>query len=245
MCGGTEHWVFANADWHLRDAVLHDLVVGRWPLGYGPLQGQDTLLRAPLGYYLPAALIGKWGGLPRAHFAMAAWTALGATLFLLQVLSLTPARAGPALTAAAVVVLFSGFDIIGSLFDVPHFIAHWDVTRHLEWWAASYQYSSMTTQLFWVPNHALGGWLTMGLLCRAGGDGSRAAAAAARHGARSHVADARRGGRTLVAARGARHRAVRARTSARRHGARALGMVARSTRVGAGAPGGSRGGAPI
>lgn len=168
VCGGTEHWVFANADWHLRDAVLHDLVVGQWPVGYGPLDGRETLLRAPIGYYLPAALIGKWGGLPAAHFAMAAWTALGATLFLLQVLSQTPSRPGIALTVVAVLVLFSGLDIIGSLIEVPHFIAHWDIARHLEWWAADYQYSSMTTQLFWVPNHALGGWLTMGLLCRAG-----------------------------------------------------------------------------
>jgi len=166
-CGGTGHWVFANADWHLRDAVLHDLVAGQWPVGYGVLGGQETLLRAPIGYYLPAALIGKWGGLLAAHVAMAAWTAAGATLFLLQVLSLTPSRAGIALTVAAVLVLFSGFDIIGSLWTVPHFIAHWDIARHLEWWADSYQYSSMTTQLFWVPNHALGSWLTMGLLCRA------------------------------------------------------------------------------
>jgi len=39
---------------------------------------------------------------------------------------------------------------------VPAAIEHWDVTKHLEWWAGRYQYSSMTTQLFWVPNHALG-----------------------------------------------------------------------------------------
>ncbi len=32
--GGTGHWVFANADWHIRDAVLHDLVTGAWPVGY-------------------------------------------------------------------------------------------------------------------------------------------------------------------------------------------------------------------
>ena len=25
VCGGIGHWVFANADWHVRDAVLHDL----------------------------------------------------------------------------------------------------------------------------------------------------------------------------------------------------------------------------
>jgi hypothetical protein len=177
VCGGTAHWVFANSDWHLRDAVLHDLVLGQWPVGYGTLDGRETLLRAPIGYYLPAALLGKWGGLRAAHFALAAWTAMGATLFLLQVLSLTPARIGAALTAAAVVVFFSGLDIIGSLLNVPHFIAHWDVTRHLEWWAGSYQYSSMTTQVFWVPNHALSAWLTVGLLCRwPVCEGSRAAA---------------------------------------------------------------------
>ena len=74
-CGGTGHLVFANADWHLRDAVLHDLVTGRWPVGYGVLEGGDSLLRAPIGYYLPAALIGKWAGLLAAHAALAAWTA--------------------------------------------------------------------------------------------------------------------------------------------------------------------------
>jgi hypothetical protein len=166
VCGGTGHVLFANPDWHLRDAVLHDLVAGRWPVGYGALNGYETMLRAPLGYYLPAALLGKWSGLRAAHFAIAAWTAVGATLFLLQVLSLTPARIGAVLTTALVIVFFSGFDIIGSLLHVPHFIAHWGVTRHLEWWAGSYQYSSMTTQLFWVPNHALGAWLAIGLLYR-------------------------------------------------------------------------------
>ena len=165
-CGGTGHFVFANADWHVRDAVLHDLVAGPWPVGYGMLGGQDSLLRAPIGYYLPAALIGKWGGLSAAHLALAAWTAAGASLFLLQALSLTPSRAATVLTAAAVIVLFSGLDVIGTLWHVPALIGHWDITRHLEWWAGRYQYSSMTTQLFWVPNHALAGWLTVGVLGR-------------------------------------------------------------------------------
>jgi hypothetical protein len=55
---------------------------------------------------------------------------------------------------------------------VPGSLAHWDFTGHLEWWAYRYQYSSMTTQLFWVPNHALGGWVAIGLLAREprGGD---------------------------------------------------------------------------
>ena len=165
--GGTDHLLFANADWHIRDAVMHDLVASPWPVGYGLLEGQETLLRAPLAYYLPAALIGKGFGLAAAHMALAAWTAMGATLFLLQVLSLTPSRPGVAVLAAAVVVFFSGFDIIGSLLnDGPRFRTDWNITTHLEWWAGSYQYSSLTTQLFWVPNHALGGWLVVGLLFR-------------------------------------------------------------------------------
>jgi len=165
--GGTDHLVFTNADWHVRDAVLHDLVDSRWPVGYGLLNGQESVLRAPLAYFLPAALVGKAFGLGAAHLAMLLWTAFGATLFLLQVLSLTRSRLAVALTVAAVVVFFSGFDIIGSLLnDGPRFRQVWNITTHLEWWAGTYQYSSMTTQLFWVPNHALGGWLLIGLLYR-------------------------------------------------------------------------------
>jgi hypothetical protein len=165
--GGTDHLVFANTDWHIRDAVLHDLVTSPWPVGYGLLDGKESLLRAPVAFFLPAALVGKVAGLPMAHLAIAVWTAIGATLFLLQVLSLTPSRLGTAALVAGVVVLFSGFDIVGSLLnDGPRFRTDWNMTTHLEWWAGTYQYSSMTTQLFWVPNHALGGWLMIGLLYR-------------------------------------------------------------------------------
>jgi hypothetical protein len=170
VLGGTDHLVFANADWHIRDAVLHDLVSSPWPVGYGLLDGKESVLRAPVAFFLPAALVGKAAGLPMAHFAIAVWTAIGATLFLLQVLSLTPSRLGTTVLVAGVVVLFSGFDIIGSLLnDGPHFRSDWNIMTHLEWWAGTYQYSSMTTQLFWVPNHALGGWIMIGLLYRDNG----------------------------------------------------------------------------
>jgi hypothetical protein len=165
--GGTAHFVFSNADWFVRDAVLHDLVTSPWPVGYGATDGHESMLRAPLAYYLPAATAGKWLGLSAAHLALAVWTAIGASLFLLQVLSLTPSRAGVATLVAIIVVFFSGLDFIGNLINFgPRFLMLWHIDNHLEWWAGSYQYSSMTTQLFWVPNHALSGWLTIGLLCR-------------------------------------------------------------------------------
>ncbi len=165
--GGIAHFMFTNADWYVRDAVLHDLVVSPWPVGYGALAGGESVLRAPLAFYLPAALAGKLLGLHAAHLALAAWTVAGVTLFLLQVLSLAPSRLQTALIVCLVVVLFSGLDFVGGLINTgPRYIVHWHLGSHIEWWAGLYQYSSMTTQLFWVPNHALGGWLTIGLLCR-------------------------------------------------------------------------------
>ena len=167
LLGGADHLVFANPDWYVRDAVLHDLVSSPWPVGYGVWDGKESLLRAPVAFYLPAAVVGKVLGLSVAHMAMGLWTAAGSTLFLLQVLSLTPSRVSVALLVVTVVVFFSGLDIVGSLImDGPRFRSDWNVTTHLEWWAHKYQYSSMTTQLFWVPNHALGGWLAIGLLYR-------------------------------------------------------------------------------
>jgi hypothetical protein len=172
LCGGTGHWVFANPDWQVRDAVLHDLVAGHWPVGYGMLDGAPTILRAPLGFYLPAALIGKLAGLSWAHVAMAAWTALGVALFLFALISLLPAGRGAAAIALAVVVFFSGLDLLGTCMYRPEALAHGHPGQHLEWWARDYQYSSMTTQLFWVPNHALGGWLAIVLLARTRGTGA-------------------------------------------------------------------------
>jgi hypothetical protein len=167
VLGGGAHILFANADWSIRDAVLHDLVTSEWPVGYGVLNGKESLLRAPVAFYLPAALVGKLAGLKMAHLAMALWTATGATLFLLQALSLVCPRLSTAIIVIVVVVLFSGFDIVGCLLNYGgRFRENWKLAMHLEWWAVDYQYSSMTTQLFWVPNHALGGWLAIGLLAR-------------------------------------------------------------------------------
>jgi len=63
VLGGIDHLVFTNSDWHIRDAVLHDLVASRWPVGYGLINGEESLLRAPVAFYLPAALVGKAAGL--------------------------------------------------------------------------------------------------------------------------------------------------------------------------------------
>lgn len=62
-----------------------------------------------------------------------------------------------------ILIFFSGADIIGSLItaDTP---VHLFGTAHLERWPGSYQFSSMTTQLFWVFNQAVPAWLACTLV---------------------------------------------------------------------------------
>jgi len=159
--GGAGHLFYANPDWTVRDAVLRDLTVGAWPPSYGQADGVDIILRAPVAYYLPAATLGKWLGIHWADRLLLAWTWLGVLLFLqLLPLSKQPLRWALGL---ACVVMFSGMDIIGGLI----FYRSWPPAgTHIEWWASAFQYSANTTQLFWVPNHALPAWLTMSLFFR-------------------------------------------------------------------------------
>jgi len=160
--GGAGHFFYANADWPTRDAVLRDLVVSGWPPTYGAIGGLDTILRAPVAYYLPAALLGKALGVEWADFLLFLWTALGTGLFFVLALSraCTPRHV---IIVIVVVVFFSGMDVFG--ID-RYFLDRPGVTEHLEWWARIFQYSANTTQLFWVPNHALPGWLVGALMYR-------------------------------------------------------------------------------
>jgi hypothetical protein len=62
------------------------------------------------------------------------------------------------------VILFSGLDIIGHVITWGYIPAFGE---HIEWWATgAFQYSSNTTLLFWVPNHALPGWIAAAIAWR-------------------------------------------------------------------------------
>jgi hypothetical protein len=160
--GGAGHFFFANFDWDIRDAVLRDLVVSAWPPGYGQSGQGDIILRAPVAYYLPAAVFGWALGLQFADLALWFWTALGTGLFL-ALLPLPFKLSFRLLVSLCLVILFSGMDILGWLTvrQAPPSLG-----EHLEWWALFFQYSSNTTQLFWVPNHALPAWIAIAIFFR-------------------------------------------------------------------------------
>lgn len=151
LLGGEGDLFYAPPDWQVRYAVLRDLTLHPWPFALGN-PGGVLVLRSPLGMYLGPALVGKLaGGFKAARLAMLAQNTV--LLALIQTLGagiFTSAR--QRWIALGVFWGFSGMDVVGQA------IARRPLTLHLETWAGM-QFSSHVTQIFWVPQHAMAGWM--------------------------------------------------------------------------------------
>lgn len=159
---GIGHFFYANLDWLIRDAVLHDLAIAGWPPTYVLPDTSSLILRAPVGYFLPSAALGYWFGTGAANIGLYLWTALGWGLFLLAACRMF-GTLRERILCLLVLMLFGGMDLLGHVWayrEMPAF------GQHIEWWMPSIQYSSNTTLLFWVPNHALPAWLGIALILR-------------------------------------------------------------------------------
>ena len=150
LLGGEGGLFYANTDWQVRYAVLNDLTTHPWPWAYDTGYGL-TVLRCPVGIYLLPALVGKLGGQAAAEFAMLAQNAaLLAAILALAAPLFQPGRRR--LITLLLVTGFSGMDILGAI------LIRGNLQAHLESWSG-FQYTANLTLAFWVPQHALAGWL--------------------------------------------------------------------------------------
>lgn len=167
--GGAGHFFYANAhDWIIRDGVLRDLTVAPWPPSYEAGELDVFILRAPVAYYLPAAAIAKLTGLATADKLLWLWTMIGIMVFFL-LLPLRHVALMRATIALAIVVLFSGMDIIGFMFPDFHPAAFPIQGAFIDWWIKPpplVSYWSNTSNLFWNPNHSLPAWISIALFYR-------------------------------------------------------------------------------
>jgi hypothetical protein len=156
LLSGVGGYAFQNWDHHFRNAVFHDLIAYDWPVIYSePASGPVRMMVYYMGYWLPAAWIGKWLGWQAANAALFLWTWFGVTLVGLHL-----TRRFSHWTSMLLLVFFSGLDFIGVIFFVREtYPPLWPPVSHLEIWAGGLQYSSFTTQLFWVFNQAVPTWL--------------------------------------------------------------------------------------
>jgi len=150
-------------DWLKHNAILRDLVVEQWPVAYD-VEGQSFQLTYYIGYYLPAAAVGKVAGWEAANSALFVWTVLGIALAFTWFCVLTQAaKRGWILLVAA---LFSGPDVLGWLLFSPVTRVE-DVSlpsQQLDWWAQVGKYPNHVTSVMWGPHHALGAWIGAGLI---------------------------------------------------------------------------------
>ena len=147
--GGEGRFFYANSDWQVRDAVLHDMATNVWPFAYD-LHGTAYFVRAPLGTYLLPAMFGT-----RCELVLLISNSLRLALVLTLAWHLFKSKRERAITLA-VFILFSGWDVVGTAIYSA-------LGAHLSWINIerrnfSYQYSSHVTQAFWVPQHAIAGW---------------------------------------------------------------------------------------
>ncbi len=167
---------YQSGDFPYRNAVFRDLLTYKWPVIYN---GEKGMLAYYIGFWLPAAIIGKTVGLfchnadvtwSVGNTALYVWTLAGVLLVLLMLyFNVKAINAKKVLVATFVFLFFSGMDIIGWLAAGTDGFFDRMVTEniHIEWWAKKIsfpsghllQFSSFTTQLFWVFNQAIVTWL--------------------------------------------------------------------------------------
>ena len=159
---GLGGYFFQTYDHDGRNPILRDLIFQAWPVTYS----NHTVLSYYFGFWLPPALLTKLFApvlSPEITFLLGQhllllYSIIGITLlFLLIIYSQRATGKLAILLCLLFPVFFSGMDIIGAL------LLHEEITvdsSHIEWWT-SFQYSSLTSCLFWVYNQTIISWLAV------------------------------------------------------------------------------------
>ncbi len=148
---------YQNSDHEARTAIYRALVEYPWPV---ISQDGNRGLIYYIGYWLPSALIGKIFGFEAGYIFQAFWAILGIfIIYYLICLWLKQVSIWPLI----ILIFFSGMDYIG-VWILSQPAMDLNLAEHLEWWAIDFQYSSMTTQLFWVFNQSIPAWVVITLI---------------------------------------------------------------------------------
>lgn len=150
-----------NPDWEKNNAIFHDLFLNKWPVIY-----EKYSLVYYMGYYLPIGLLMKLFGWNIGYLFSFLWGFLGLILVVYWLKRLSGSFYP---LVILLFVFFSGMDILGliikfAMFPDPETLSHFKHVGCIEWWAGYFQFSSITTNLFWVPQYAIQGWLLTGLV---------------------------------------------------------------------------------
>lgn len=152
---------FQNNDYEKHCSVLNDLITLPWPVSYAqglPDQPGSAMLVYYIAFYLPAAIAGKLFGWQVANIVWFFWAYVG---FALAHIWFAKFVGRKSLWVSIVFIFAGGLDFFGQIFAKGEIMRG---TQHVEWWARPFHYSSNSSLLIWVPQHAIGGWLSTALV---------------------------------------------------------------------------------
>ncbi|MGV3617774.1 MAG: hypothetical protein ACO1SV_20810 [Fimbriimonas sp.] len=153
---GLQNW-----DYDKHNAVLHDLITRPLPVRYA--DAGDPALAGPLvyymGWYMPAAVVGRAFGWTAANVALFLWTFAGLALALLWFSRLAK---GTGWWPPLFLLFFSGMDVVGAAFQGRNPLGMSNLSLHH--WAGFAQYTHNLALVNWVPHHALAMWIGTALV---------------------------------------------------------------------------------
>ncbi|MFN8357139.1 MAG: hypothetical protein U0Y10_21975 [Spirosomataceae bacterium] len=176
FCGIGE-FNFQPGDYDKHNLMFYDLITHAWPIVYQNADYQHPVLCYYLAYYLPTAALAKvMGGVEAARYYSLMWGWLGVWLSFMWVFRLTGQRS---VWIVVAFMLISGLDLVSNaLLFIKYWYLQGDVktlsTIAKEQFLPSYlasmrledrlithrlMFVSHFTDLQWVPQHALGGWV--------------------------------------------------------------------------------------
>ena len=154
--------VFQNSDHTARNAIFEYLVNMDWPVVF---KEDSLMLVYYIGFWLPSAVAGKLlDSVQAGYIFQVFWAFSGVFLTMYYILSGLKKKT---LFPLIIFIFFSGLDYIGSV-ALLGFQKHnpFELTSHLEWWLPGFQFSSFTTQLYWVFNQAIPAWVVTMLILK-------------------------------------------------------------------------------
>ena len=168
---GIGGFSFQNGDHWVRNPIYRDLCKYDWPLIYN-LSEESSFIQSITGtgnvafsyyftWWLIPALISKLFNLSELghNVVLLVYSLIGLLLILYNINRIIGKCTYKALL---ILVFFSGMDIVRCLFyRKPYYFV-----EHIEWWNDLFwiQYSSNSTQLYWVFNQSIPLWIIMGLV---------------------------------------------------------------------------------
>ena len=158
VLSGIGGYTWQNTDHYYRNGIYEMLVRDSWPVAKELSIDSITNHRALIyyiGFWLPAALFGKIFGLQAGYAFQYVWVVLG---ILITYALICLWRKRILVWPLFIFILFSGLDAAGTWLSSPDKLEILG-ENHLEWWAPHYQFSSISTQLFWVFNQAVPAWV--------------------------------------------------------------------------------------